>query len=477
MSAEPIGLFVAGEWRRRGGRDTLARLNPSTDETLGVLTVAAPQDVHDAVAAAQAAFPRWRATPAVERSALLHKAGAAIRARATEFGRLIATELGNVLGAATFEAMVAADVMDWSAGEARRLYGRVIPSRFPHTRQLALRQPIGPVFAACPWNMPLIFPARKIAEALAAGCTVVIKPAEETPATAALLMQVLHEAGLPAGVVNMLFGAPEMVSRTALGSGVIRKLSFTGSVPVGKQLAALAAPHLVKCTLELGGHAPTIIFDDADLEAAVPLLAERKARVSGQVCNSPTRFYVQEGIYLHLRDALAQAMQAVRVGDPLSADTQMGPLVNARRRLAVEAFVADATARGARIAAGGARIGERGQFHALTLLDQVPDDARIMREEPFGTVAALQPFRTLDEVVAKANALPYGLSAYVFSRSARTLQTMTEALDVGLLGLNSCNIAAAETPFGGVKDSGYGSEGGTEGIEGYLVTKYVAEGC
>jgi succinate-semialdehyde dehydrogenase/glutarate-semialdehyde dehydrogenase len=476
MSADPIGLFVAGEWRRGGGRDTLARVNPSTDEVLGSLTVASHQDVLDAVAAAGEAFPRWRATPAVERATMLHKAGAAIRARAPEFGRLIATELGNVIGAATFEAMVAADVMDWSAGEARRVYGRVIPSRFPHTRQFTLRQPIGPVFAACPWNMPLIFPARKIAEALAAGCTVVIKPAEETPATAALLVQVLQEVGLPAGVVNLLCGAPDRVSRTALGSGVIRKLSFTGSVAVGKQLAALAAPHLVKCTLELGGHAPTIIFDDAELDSTVALLAERKARVSGQVCNSPTRFYVQEGLYPRLRDALAQAMQAVRIGDPLSADTQMGPLINERRRLAVEAFVADATARGARIAAGGGRVGSRGQFHALTLLDEVPDDARIMREEPFGAVAALQPFRTLEEVVAKANGLPYGLAAYVFSRSARTLQTMTQELEVGLLGLNSCNIAAAETPFGGVKDSGYGSEGGTEGIEGYLVTKHVAEG-
>jgi succinate-semialdehyde dehydrogenase/glutarate-semialdehyde dehydrogenase len=267
-----------------------------------------------------------------------------------------------------------------------------------------------------------------------------------------------------------------MVSRTALASGVIRKLSFTGSVPVGKQLAALAAPNLVKCTLELGGHAPTIVCDDADVETAAPLLAERKARVSGQVCNSPTRFYVQEGVYERFRDRFVAAVQAIRVGNPLASGTQMGPLVNARRLGAIEAFVADATALGARVAAGGARVGDRGSFHALTLLDEVPDTARIMREEPFGAVAAMQPFRTLDEAVAKSNALPFGLAAYVFSRSARTLQTMTEQLEVGLLGLNSCNIAAAETPFGGVKDSGYGSEGGSEGIDGYLVTKHVAEG-
>jgi succinate-semialdehyde dehydrogenase/glutarate-semialdehyde dehydrogenase len=470
-----IGLYVAGEWRAGGARQVLTRLNPSTDESLGELTVASEQDVLDALAAAREAFGRWRAVPATERATLLHKVGAGIRSRAAEFGQVIATELGNILPAATFEAMVAADVMDWSAGEARRIYGRVIPSRFPATRQFALKEPIGPVFAACPWNMPLIFPARKIAESLAAGCTIVIKPAEETPATAALLMQVLHDAGLPKGVVNMVFGQPEMISRVALGSGVIRKLSFTGSVPVGKQLARLAADHLVKCTLELGGHAPTIVFDDAGVEAAAPLLAERKARVSGQVCNSPTRFYVQEGIYPRFRAALVAAMSAVRVGDPLAEGTQMGPLVNAKRLNAIEAFVADARAQGARVAAGGGRLGERGQFHALTLLDEVPDSARIMSEEPFGAVAAMQSFRALDEVVAKANALPYGLAAYVFSRSPRTIHEMTERLEVGLLGINGCNIATAETPFGGVKESGYGSEGGSEGIEGFLTTKFVSE--
>lgn len=478
MSGAPagvLGLFVAGEWRSGGGREVLPRVNPSTGESLGGLTVATEQDVLDTLDAAHLAFPAWRATPAVERATLLHRAGAGIRARAAEFGRLIATELGNILPAATFEAMVAADVMDWSAGEARRIYGRVIPSRFPATRQLALKEPIGPIFAACPWNMPLIFPARKIAEALAAGCTVVIKPAEETPATAVLLMQVLEEAGLPKGVVNMVFGVPDLISRTALGSGVIRKLSFTGSVPVGKHLARLASEHLVKCTLELGGHAPTIVFDDADVDAAAPLLAERKARVSGQVCNSPTRFYVQEGVYPKFRDALARAMQSIKVGDPLAQGTQMGPLVNAKRMNSIEAFVADAVARGAKVAAGGARLGDKGQFHSLTLLDEVPDSARIMSEEPFGAVAAMQPFGTLDEVVQKANALPFGLAAYVFSRSRRTLDALTERLEVGLLGLNSCNIAAAETPFGGVKDSGYGSEGGSEGVEGFLVTKFVSD--
>jgi succinate-semialdehyde dehydrogenase / glutarate-semialdehyde dehydrogenase len=266
-----------------------------------------------------------------------------------------------------------------------------------------------------------------------------------------------------------------MTSRRALASGVVRKLSFTGSVPVGKELARLAADRLVKCTLELGGHAPTIVFEDADIERTAALLAERKARVSGQVCNSPTRFYVQRGVHERFRTALAKAMDAVRIGDPLEPGTQMGPLVNARRRAAIEGFIADAVEQGAEVAAGGGRLARAGQFHALTLLDHVPDGARIMREEPFGAVAAMQPFDTLDEVVAKANALPYGLAAYVFSSSQRTLQAMTERLEVGLLGLNGCNLAASETPFGGVKESGYGSEGGSEGVEGFLVTRFVSE--
>ncbi|HYF17264.1 MAG TPA: NAD-dependent succinate-semialdehyde dehydrogenase [Ramlibacter sp.] len=475
MQDEDLGLFIAGQWRHAGGRERLARLNPANDQPLGGLWCVTPEDVDDALQAARSAFPAWRARPAVDRATFLHKVAAGIRAKAEDFARTISTELGNVLPATRMEAMVAADVFDWSAGEARRVYGRVIPSRFPDTRQLALKEPIGPVYAACPWNMPLIFPARKIAEALAAGCTVVIKPAEETPATAVLLLRVMEEAGLPPGVVNLVFGQPAMTSRRALASGVIRKVSFTGSVPVGKELARLAADRLVKCTLELGGHAPTIVFDDADVDRTAALLAERKARVSGQVCNSPTRFYVQRGVYTRFRDALARAMQGVRVGDPLDPGTQMGPLVNARRREAIEGFVSDAVEQGAQIAAGGGRLGRAGQFHALTLLDAVPDSARIMREEPFGAVAAMQPFDTLDDVVAKANALPYGLAAYVFSASQRTLQAMTQRLEVGLLGLNGCNLAASETPFGGVKESGYGSEGGSEGVEGFLVTKFVSE--
>lgn len=470
-----LQLFINGEWRGGSGRETLPVRNPSTGSEIGRLPVATEVDVAEAISSTQAAFASWRARPAIERAALLHKAAGLLRAQAAEVGAIIATELGNPLPSATFEAHVASDVLDWSAGEARRVYGRVIPSRFPGTRQLALKVPVGPVFAASPWNMPLIFPARKIAEALAAGCTVIIKPAEETPGAAVALVRILEQAGLPPGVVNLLFGVPDMVSRTLIGSGVIRKVSFTGSVPVGKHLTRLAADQMVKCTMELGGHAPTIVCDDADVESVAAMLAERKARNSGQVCNSPTRFYVQEGVYTRFRKAFAAGLQSIQVGDPFEAGTQMGPVVNERRMSAIEGFVADARSHGATVATGGDRLGRDGFFHSLTLLDDVPDSARVMHDEPFGPLAAMQPFKTLDEVVDRANRLPYGLAAYGFSASKRTLDMLADRLDVGLLGLNHCNLAAAETPFGGVKDSGYGSEGGSEGAEQYLVTKFVTE--
>lgn len=476
MSDYPdLALYINGGWRPASDRAVRPVINPSTEEPLGQLPVATEADLDAALAAAEAGLARWRAIPAAERAALLHKVAALLRERAAAIGKVLALELGAPLAAATFEATVAADVFDWSAGEARRVYGRVIPSRFPGVRQLALKEPIGVVFAVAPWNMPAIFPARKIAEALAAGCSIIIKPAEETPGGAVEVVQAVEAAGIPPGVVNLVFGNADMISRHLLSSNVVRKLSFTGSVPVGKLLAGMAAQRMIKCTMELGGHAPTIVFDDAAVEPTARMLAERKARNSGQVCNSPTRFYVQSGIYDRFRSAFASAVEAVRIGDPFDPATQMGPLVNQRRLHAISALVDDAQRAGAAIVAGGTRIGNRGYFHGLTVLDRVPDSARVMREEPFGPVAALQPFTTFDEVVGKANALPFGLAAYAFTASRRTLDALTDRLQVGLLGLNHCNIAAAETPFGGMKESGYGSEGGSEGIEGYLVTKFVTE--
>jgi succinate-semialdehyde dehydrogenase/glutarate-semialdehyde dehydrogenase len=470
-----LALYINGEWLDARGRESIPVTNPFNEATLGELPVAAAADLDDALSAAKSAFDLWRGKPAVERASLLHKAAAVLRARADAIAAVVTAELGAPLAAAKFEVMVASDVLDWSAGEARRVYGRLIPSRFPATRQLAVKEPIGPVFAACPWNMPVIFPTRKIAEALAAGCSIILKPAEETPGSAVEVVKALDEAGVPRGVVNLVFGVPDQISRHLLASPMIRKLSFTGSVPIGRHLAKLAAERLIKCTLELGGHAPTLVFNDVAIEPVSRLLAERKARNAGQVCNAPTRFYVEEGIYSRFREALAGALKAIRIGDPMSPGTQMGPLVNRRRLAAIESFVADARDKGARVVAGGGRLGNRGFAHELTLLDDVPDAARIMTEEPFGPIASLQPFKSLDDVIERANRLPYGLAAYAFTSSRKTLDALADKLEVGLLGLNHCNLAAAETPFGGVKESGYGSEGGSEGIEQYLVTKFITE--
>jgi succinate-semialdehyde dehydrogenase / glutarate-semialdehyde dehydrogenase len=314
-----------------------------------------------------------------------------------------------------------------------------------------------------------------MAEALAAGCSLIIKPAEETPTPGVMVHEALIDAGLPAEAVATVYGNPDMISRKLLGSGVIRKLSFTGSVPVGKHLAALACEHLVKSTLELGGHAPTIVFDDVNVEPVARMLAARKARNSGQVCNAPTRFYVHADVYSKFRDEFTGALKAIRIGDPQDQATQMGPLINEKRLAAIESIVEDSRREGAKLVAGGNRIGNQGYFHELTVLDEVPDTARIMYDEPFGPVAAMQPFNTLDEVIEKSNRLPFGLAAYAFTASRRTLDALSADLEVGLLGLNHCDLAAPETPFGGMKDSGYGSEGGLEGVEGYLVTKFVTE--
>lgn len=471
---EQPSLVIEGEFISRD-RDTLPVFNPATGAECARCPIATDADLDRALAAATLGFDRWRRKSAVERANVLHKAAALVRERADRIASVVSRELGSPLAAARFEVMVASDVLDWSAGEARRVYGRVVPSRFPGVRQIVQREPVGPVFAACPWNMPAIFPTRKLAEALAAGCSVIIKPAEETPTPAVMVLEALLDAGLPPDAVSMVFGVPDMISRKLLGSGLIRKLSFTGSVPVGRHLATLATEHMVKSTLELGGHAPTLVFDDVDVEPVAQMLAGRKARNSGQVCNSPTRFYVHAEIYSRFREAFAGALAAIRIGDPLDQATQMGPLVNEKRLASVEAFVEDGRRQGARVIAGGSRIGNQGFFHELTLLDAVPDTARVMLDEPFGPLAAMQPFHTLDEVIEKANRLPFGLAAYAFTSSRRTLDALSTDLEVGLLGLNHCDIAAAETPFGGMKDSGYGSEGGSEGVEGYLVTKFVSE--
>jgi succinate-semialdehyde dehydrogenase / glutarate-semialdehyde dehydrogenase len=341
-------------------------------------------------------------------------------------------------------------------------------------RNTVLRQPIGVVAAFSPWNFPMSSPGRKVAGALSSGCSIILKASEETPAGAYNLVRAFADAGLPPGVLNLVFGVPSEVSSYLIPQPGVRLVTFTGSIPVGKHLSAMAGEHMKPAIMELGGHAPVIVCDDADPESAANTSAVTKSRNSGQVCISPTRFFVQEAIYERFTTAFGEKAKQIKVGDGLDPNTQMGPVANDRRLAAMEALIADAKAKGARVVAGGSRIGNRGYFHELTVLADVPDDGRAMNEEPFGPLALLSPVKTLDEAIEKANSLPFGLAAYAFTRSARNVDQLAERVEVGNLSINHLTASFAETPFGGVKDSGYGREGGTEGLECYTVAKNVS---
>ncbi|MBV8169116.1 MAG: NAD-dependent succinate-semialdehyde dehydrogenase, partial [Alphaproteobacteria bacterium] len=368
-----------------------------------------------------------------------------------------------------------ADVIDWFAEEGRRAYGRVIPARADGVYQLVIKEPVGPVAAFTPWNFPINQAVRKISAAIATGCSVILKGPEETPGACAALVQAYIDAGLPPGVVNLVFGVPSEISEYLIPHPIIRKISFTGSTEVGKHLAALAGKHMKRVTMELGGHAPAIVFEDADVDAAAKILSANKFRNAGQVCVSPTRFLVHEKVYGAFVDKFVAASKALKVGDGLDKDTRMGPMANPRRIDAMERFVADAVAKGAKIQTGGKRIGNKGFFFEPTVMTDVPLDAKIMNEEPFGPLAPIASFKEFDAVVAEANRLPYGLAAYAYTRSAKTATAIGAAIETGMVSINHHGLALPEVPFGGVKDSGYGSEGGSEAIEGYLNTKFVTQ--
>lgn len=466
-------LFIDGTWRAGAGRRTIEVANPATGERIGSVAHAEAADLDEALAAAAEGFRTWRAVPAFDRSKVLRRAADLLRGRVDRAARIMTTEQGKPLAEARVEILGSADLLDWFAEEGRRAYGRVIPARGGGVHQTVLKEPVGPVAAFTPWNFPMAQVARKLGAALAAGCSIIVKAAEETPASAAELVAVLAEAGLPAGAVNLVFGTPAEISEHLIPHPVIRKVSFTGSVPVGKHLAALAGRHMKRVTMELGGHAPAIVFDDVDLDGVSALLAGSKYRNAGQVCVSPTRFLVQERVLDGFVERFTAHAKAVRVGDGLDAETRMGPLISERRRQAVEELVADARQEGATLATGGGRIGNKGNFLEPTVLTGVTRGMRIMNEEPFGPVALMMPFRDVEEVVAEANRLPFGLAAYAFSRSARTVAALSDGVEAGMLSINHLGLALPETPFGGVKDSGYGSEGGTEAMEAYLSTKFV----
>jgi succinate-semialdehyde dehydrogenase/glutarate-semialdehyde dehydrogenase len=470
-----LKLFVGGDWLGGEGRTHQPVVNPATEEVLGELPHASTADLDRALEAAQKSFPLWRATPPHERGRILRRAADLLRERTERIARIATQEEGKTLAETRWEVGLSAEIFDWYAEEGRRAYGRVLPQRASGVRMTVLKEPVGPVAAFAPWNFPIGNPARKIGAALGAGCPCILKPAEETPASALEVARALEDAGLPKGVLSVVFGVPAEVSQHLLASPIIRAISFTGSVPVGKQLMKLAAEGMKRTTMELGGHAPVLVFDDVDVNQVLDLAVGAKYRNAGQVCVSPTRFYVHKAVYGRFVEGFAERAQALRVGDGLADGVQMGPLAHPRRMAAMESLLADARASGARFHAGGARGKGSGYFWQPTVLADVPRTARIMNEEPFGPVALINPFASFEEVIAEANRLPYGLAAYAFSRSARTVNLLGEQIEAGMIGINSFQISVPESPFGGIKESGHGSEEGIEGLEACLVTKFVTE--
>ncbi|MEO1044214.1 MAG: NAD-dependent succinate-semialdehyde dehydrogenase [Pseudomonadota bacterium] len=470
---EKLQLHIDGEWVDIGNRGGIDVVNPATGETLSILPKAEASDLDRALDAAARAWPEWHATPVNERAAILHKAAALMRERAKAIGALMTLEQGKPLAQAVGEVMGAAGQLDVMAEEAKRCYGRVLV-RQPGENSFVKYQPVGPVAAFSPWNFPVFTAIRKVAPALAAGCPIILKPAEETPASPLEMQRCLVDAGLPAGVMQTVYGDPAQVSEHLIASDVIRKISFTGSVPVGKHLIKLAAEGLKRTTMELGGHAPVLIFDDCDLDKTLDMVTTGKFRNAGQVCVSPTRFYVQQGIYDAFTKGFAERAAKVSVGDGSEAGVDMGPLANPRRPDAMARMISDAKSAGAEVALGGEQ-GEAngGFFYQPTVLTNVPTEAMIMNEEPFGPVAAMQPFATLDEAIEQANRLPLGLAAYAFTTHLRTANLVGDAIESGMVAINNLTVSPGDAPFGGVKHSGHGSEDGPDGLKAYMVTKAI----
>jgi len=468
-----VKLFIHGQWRDGAEGKTMAIIDPATEEEIGRLSMATQPDLDAALESTQKGFAVWREKGAFERYQIMRKAADLLRQRKDDIAWLMTRENGKPLVQAGMEIGVGADTIDWFAEEARRTYGQVIPARMSGVTQMTLKLPVGPVAAFSPWNFPVNQIVRKVSAALATGCSIIVKAPEETPASPAELIRAFTDAGVPDGVINLVYGVPAEISEYLIPHPVIRKISFTGSTPVGKHLAALAGQHMKRATMELGGHAPVLIFDDADIDKAVAAMVPTKLRNAGQVCVSPTRFLVQEGVADQFLEGFVTAMAKTNVGNGLEAETEMGPLANERRIPAIEAMIADAKSKGGSLATGGERIGNKGYFFQPTVLTDVPTDAAAMNDEPFGPVALVNRFKTYDDAIAEANRLPYGLAAYAFTRSAETLQKMSREVESGMLTVNHVGLALPEVPFGGIQDSGYGTEGGSEALEAYLETRFI----
>jgi succinate-semialdehyde dehydrogenase/glutarate-semialdehyde dehydrogenase len=469
-----LQLFIDGQWIDSSGGAGEDVINPATEKPLAHLPHASAADLDRALEAAKKGFAVWRAVSAYDRAKIMRKAADLMRERYDAISKTLVQEEGKAYAEARAEVITSADIIEWYAEEGRRAYGRIVPGR-GKLRQIVIQEPVGIVAAFTPWNFPALTPARKIGGALAAGCSLILKASEETPGTCVEMVRCFADAGLPAGVLNLVFGVPAKISEHLIAKDEVRKISFTGSIPVGKHLAVLAAKGMKRATMELGGHSPVVVFADADPEKSADTIAGFKYRNSGQVCISPTRFYVQEQVYDRFLARFTEYAKGLKLGDGLEKGVTMGPLANARRIDAMESFVRDAKDRGGKIVTGGDRHGNQGYFFEPTVITEVPDDSKVMTQEPFGPLAPVVRFKTLDEVVERANSLPYGLAAYAFTGSAHTANLIGDALQSGMVGVNSIAVSTPETPFGGIKESGYGSEGGLEGLQAYLNTKFISQ--
>jgi len=470
-----VQLLIDGQWCDSASGDTLPVANPATGETIGTVARAGKADLDRALEAASKGFQAWRKVGAFDRYKVMRKAADLLRSRADAVAQMLTMEQGKVLAEAKMEVLAGADVIDWFAEEGRRAYGRIIPPRAPGIYQLAIKEPVGPVAAFTPWNFPINQVVRKLSAAVTTGCSIIVKAPEETPASPAELLRAFVDAGVPAGVVNLVYGVPAEISEYLIPHPVIRKITFTGSTVIGKQLAALAGKYMKRSTMELGGHAPVIVFEDADVDAAAKMLAFGKFRNAGQVCVSPTRFLVQEKVYDSFVDKFTEHARALKVGNGLEQGMTMGALANPRRTTAMDAHVESAQKSGGKVKTGGHRIGAKGNFFEPTVVTEVPNSAKPMNEEPFGPLAVINPFKSFDDAVRESNRLPFGLASYAFTRSAKTAAAIASEVEVGMMTINHLGLALPEVPFGGVKDSGYGTEGGADAIEPYLNTKFVTQ--
>lgn len=474
---DAYGLYIGGHWRAAQDGAVREVLDPTSEEVIGWIPAAAEADLEAALDAARAAFSGWRRTSPWERAALLHRTAQLVRERAPDIARMMSQETGKPLLQARGELSDAADQFDWYAGETQRIYGHTMQARLPEVRMQVRLEPVGVVAAFSAWNFPALLPSRKIAAALGAGCSIVVKPASEAAGSCMAIVQALHDAGAPAGLVNLVTGDSSMISEFLVRSPVVAKVSLTGSTEVGRRLLRLAAEGVKRVSMELGGHAPVLVFEDADVELAAEQCARFKYRNCGQVCASPSRFYVHESLYERFGERFAEVARSLRVGPGLEDGTEVGPMANRRGLEHARRLIDDALARGARLLAGGRRPdhlgGDKGYYLAPTVLADVPQEARIMRDEPFAPVAPIAPFASFDEAIALANSTPYGLASYLFSNSLRTVALASEAIEAGMVGVNDLAIASAEMPFGGVKESGMGREGGALGLHDYLEPKYI----